>query len=219
MTRLLPGRTPRPRGQTTCARRTPRGAAPAQPVRCVDGPQRTEAAVGRRGAAETDDDPPRARVECEVDQLAGARRRRPARASFPSAPPTSASPGREPPRSPPCAVEAPLGLDRVAERAGDHRRRFAPPSASSVPSPPSATGSSTQSCPASQHVWPIAAAAWPRGGPAELVDRRQDSHATDGVRTPTACACSAPGGRPRRIACHGRCLDTIRALPSGWGDL
>ncbi len=100
----------------------------------------------------------RSGVECVIDQFAGARRGGIHR-SLPSAPPTRVSPlaraismtavffeSRQP-----ASTGSPSGPVTIVVR-------FAPPSASSRPSPPSAIGTSTQSTPSSQQAWPIAAA-------------------------------------------------------------
>ena len=82
-------------------------------------------------------------------------------ASLFAAPPTNVSPDARAisiTAVPRCSRHS--ALHRIAERAGDRRRSVGPPSASSVPSPPSATGSSTQSWPSSQHADPTAAATW-----------------------------------------------------------
>ena len=80
-------------------------------------------------------------------------------ASFFAAPPTSVSPEARA-----ISMTAVPRFSRHSARTGSPNGpvtvdvRLAPPRASSVPSPPSATGSSTQSWPSSQHAEPIAAA-------------------------------------------------------------
>ena len=178
----------------------------AQAIGDTDGPHRTEAPVGGGRAAEPDDDPPRPGVERGVDQLAGtgrARRHRVVAAgSADEIEPGSASHLHD--RR--VALQPPLRLDRIAERAGHHRPAVR--AAERLEPPLAAVG----------HGGAIAAVSQPgggavdrvgdlarRGGTTELVDRCQHSHGHD--------------ANGRRGALYRAAMDTTEAQNAATAEL
>ena len=166
----------------------------AEPPDAPDGPDRAEAAVGRGRATHADDDPLGPAVERGRDQLAGAvagrgrwdrcRPRRPTRAR-PDA--SAISITAVPLRSRHGAsTGSPSGPMTIVERVG-------PPSAASVPSPPSATGASSHSPPSA--ATPRADRGRDLGGrcrAAELVGGGDDAHGRR-LRLALALRCRARG--------------------------
>ena len=96
--------------------------------------------------------------------------------SLPSAPPARSSPLARALSITAIHREAPLALDRSPNGPVTFDVRLAPPNTSSVPSPPSASGISTQSWPSSQQAALMAARLGGRGGAAELVGGGNDAH-------------------------------------------
>lgn len=119
-----------------------------------------QAAVGRRDAADGDDDPVRALGDRCGDELADAAARRVERVvSLRPAGEGEPTGLRRLDQRRAVLLEPPLGFDRLADGPVTVVRRLPPPSTSSVPSPPSASGSSTAVQPARAAPAAIAAAA------------------------------------------------------------
>ena len=92
----------------------------AQAVRCVDGPHRAEAAVGRRRPAEADDDLAGSGIEGEVDQLAGAGGRRGHRVVVVADQRQAGRGGHLDHCG--ATVQPPCSRDGISERSADRRR-------------------------------------------------------------------------------------------------
>ena len=126
----------------------------AQPRRAAERLDGAEATVGRRRASEPDEHGAGALLDRLGDQLAGAacRRRQRIVALGAASQGEPAGPGHLDHCRP--AIEPPRASTRLPSGPVTTLVRLPPPNTSSIPSPPSDRGASSQSIPSSQHVAP-----------------------------------------------------------------